>query len=78
MNAPCHLAQVRQLRDLAGNRDDRMADMQAGIRRLDGIISNWQTFGVQPRSLQDAETIVEGLRRVLCDLRIQGGPADAA
>ena len=74
-----HLAQVRQLRALAGNDDDRITDMLSAVRRLDGIVSNWQTFGARPRSLQDAEHIVEGLRQTLIALRVSaGGPPNAA
>ncbi|SFN05020.1 hypothetical protein [Dokdonella immobilis] len=72
-----HLADVRHLRALAGNPVDRIADMQSGIRRLDSIVTNWRTFGARPRSLQDAEIIVEGLRRALVELRTQGEGADA-
>ncbi|WP_092409755.1 hypothetical protein [Dokdonella immobilis] len=78
MSAVDHLAQVRQLRALAGNQDQRIVDLQSAIRRLDSIVTNWQTFGPRPRSLQDAELIVEGLRRSIADLRAQGGQPDAA
>lgn len=72
-----HLAQVRQLRALAGNSDQRIDDLQAAVRRLDSIVSAWRTFGPRPRSLQDAAMLVEGLQRSIRDLR-NGGPPDAA
>ena len=78
MNSSDHLADVRHLRTLAGNQDGRIADMQAAVRRLDGIVTNWRTFGPRPRSLQDAENAVEGLRRSLIELRANQGGPDAA
>lgn len=77
MNAVDHLAEVRAMRALAGNQDQRITDLQAAVRRLDSIVTNWQVFGPRPRSMQDAETIIEGMRRSLIDLRVEAGNDEA-
>ena len=75
---PDHLADVRALRSLAGKADDRLDDLQGAIRRFDTIVGTWRTFGIRPRSLADAEVLVEGLRRALVNLRAQEVDPDAA
>lgn len=79
MNRPVnHLVDVANLRALAGNHDQRIDDLQAAIRRMDSIVGTWRTFGVRPRSLQDAENTCEGLRRALIDLRAEEAGNDEA
>ena len=73
------LVQVRQLRALSGPRpgDGLIQDMRAAVARLDSILSAWATFPPHPRTLQDAENTVEGLRTSLIQLRATRAGGDA-
>lgn len=82
MNAPDHMAQVRQLRALAGPRpvDNLVADMRSGVSALDTIVGRWGVFPPRPSTMADADALVEGLKRTLVELRhaqSAGGPQDA-
>lgn len=64
-----HLADVRRIRQLVGA-DDNLEGMHAAARRLESIICEWRTlFPPRPRSVQDAENTLEGLRRSLMELK---------
>jgi hypothetical protein len=64
------LAQVRQLRSLAGREDDpRIVDMHASARRLESLIANWRTFPPRVATLADAQSTLDGLSQSLSDLR---------
>ena len=76
-----HLAQVRQLRALAGTRphDELIADMHRGAQRLECMLRNWLTFPPRESMLVDADNALEGLRQSLRQLRSsQQGGSDAA
>jgi hypothetical protein len=76
MSVPDHMAQVRALRNLAGDTrptDTLLADMLVAARRLEGIVSQWATFAPRPRTIIDAEHMIEGLRRSLADLQTRIG-----
>jgi hypothetical protein len=69
-----HLAQVRQLRALAGEPrsiDELVDGMHSAARKLESLIGHWRTFSPRPRAIQDVENLIEGLRRNLHDLRLQ-------
>ncbi len=72
-----HLAQVRQLRALSGvhrDQDAVLADMLVGARRIESILIQAQTFPLRPRTLQDLENSLEGLRRSAIELRMRVVP----
>lgn len=75
-----HLAQVRQLCALAGTRprDELIAEMHHGAKRLESLISQWRTFPPRPSTITDCENTIEGLRRGLIALRAQEGAPNAA
>jgi hypothetical protein len=72
-----HLAQVGQLRALAGvtrPTDALTAEMLTGARRLESIVAQWQAFPPRARTLDDAANAIEGLRRSIGELRTRIAP----
>lgn len=73
-----HLTQIQQLRALAGHPrpiGELVDGMHSAARKLESLIGHWRTFAPRPRSIQDVENLIEGLRRNLHDLRLQASNA---
>lgn len=75
------LRDTAQLRSLAGSPrpiDDLVAELHAAAVRLDCLTGRWLIFAPRPETLSEVETCIEGVRRLLVEIRAKLAEVDDA